>query len=90
MQGLDPLHRKVATKEVNMVVKAVLNKLLLGQSKVGEQVTCEEIIKQNAKEYRGLLKAGDGDDRFKELLSSERAPAPNMAILNSQQNLSLQ
>ena len=80
----------MANKEVNTIGKGVQNRILLGQCKFGLPKTCEEIIKENVKEYRGLFKAGEGSERFRELLVTERAPVANMAILNSQQNLSLQ
>lgn len=66
-----------------MVMKAVQNKILLGQCKFGQPKTCEQILKENVKEYRGLIKAGDNSERFRELLVSERVTTANVAILNS-------
>jgi len=70
---LDPSYRKMADKEVILINKSIARNVEVGLQEVGEQKSCETIIKDNLKEYRGLIKAESSDlnPRFKEALNAD-------------------
>lgn len=69
--ALDANLKKVAEKEANATVKAVVKNIESGLLQIGEHKTCEQIIKENIKDYRGIVKAVGFDSpnkRIKEIL----------------------
>jgi len=102
LDTLDPIFRKVADKEVNLVNSSVTKSLQQGLHKVGPKKECDQIIKDNIKDYRGIIKAagfGSPNKKYKEILGAaglkdrvmgNSALPPGLAsVLGSQQNLSL-
>ena len=54
---LDPIYRKVADKEVNTISKLMARNIEHGLYEIGPKKACEEVIRENLKEYKGIMKA---------------------------------
>jgi len=68
---LDPVYRKVADKEVNAINKILISELDLKVTEIGEHKSCEHIIKENIKDYKGIVKTAGFDSpsqKFKHIL----------------------
>ena len=56
---LDPLYRKVADKEVKSINKIISRSLRLGIEKVKPPKALKAVIKENIKDYKGLMNAAN-------------------------------
>lgn len=68
---LDPVYRKVANKEVDAIHKAVLKNIDLGMTEMGPPKRCEDVVRENLKDFRGIIKAVGYDSpnkKFKTIL----------------------
>ena len=86
---LDPIYRKVADKEANVAMRAVRTNLNQGLIDIGEPKTLEDVVKANAKDYKGLIyrvESSDWNPRFKKALAGPNAVLTYVphANLNSQ------
>ena len=52
---LDPIYRKVADKEVKSINNIVSRSLKLGIEKVKQPKALKTVVKENIKEYKGLM-----------------------------------
>lgn len=55
LMDLDPVHRKVADKEVLSINKIVSRSLRLGIEKVKQPKALKTVVKENIKDYKGLM-----------------------------------
>ena len=65
--ALDPLFFKVAQKEVNSINKIFARNIELCLYDMGPKKSCKDIIKENMKEYKGLIKTTGHDSPTKKL-----------------------
>lgn len=65
--ALDPLFFKVAQKEVNSISKIFARNIELCLYDMGPKKSCKDIIKENMKEYKGLIKSTGNDSPTKKL-----------------------
>lgn len=83
---LDPIYRKVADREVNGVHRNILKNIELGVTRVGAHTKSgAEIINENLKDYRGIIKAVGFDSpskKFKDILAlnthTKNVPMPSI------------
>ena len=94
---LIPVYRKVADREVNSVIKAIKLDIEMGAIQIGQPKKCEDVIRENLKEFKGIVKAVGYDSpnpKFKKILglapsSTKLAVAAPNSQLGSQAQLSL-
>jgi len=69
---LDSLYQRIAYKEANGVTRAVIESLQLGGTQIGNYKRCDEVIKENVKDYKGIIKFVGYDSpnkKFKEIIA---------------------
>lgn len=93
---MDPLFLKVAHKEVNSINKIVARNVEYHLYDIGPKKSCKEVIQENLKEFKGLMKAAAGFDspnkKIKDILSQQHNQVslkPSTQSTGSQQNLSM-
>ena len=68
---LDPLFLKVALKEINSVNKIMARNVELALYDIGPKKSCQDVIQENMKDYKGIIKAVGFDSpnkKFKDIL----------------------
>lgn len=81
---LDPVFRKVANKEVNAINKTLASDLDLRVTQIGEHKSCEQIVKENIKDYKGIVKAAGFDSpnlKFKHILGQSSSKSTGLKEL---------
>ena len=68
---LDPVHFKAAAKEVNTLNKIVARNVELCLYDIGPHKALQDVIRENQKDYKGIIKAVGYDSpnkKFKDIL----------------------
>ena len=62
----------IADKEVTAITRAAVKSIKMGSCAIGAPKSCESVIRENVKDYKGIIKAVGYDSpskKFKEILS---------------------
>lgn len=74
---LDPIYFKVAEKETRTINKIVARNVELALYDVGEKRSCKDVVKENMKDYKGIIKAVGYDSpnkKFKDIINASNQP----------------
>ena len=69
--SLEPVYRKIADREVNSIIKSLSKDIALGLTEIGPLKRCEDVVKENLKDFKGIVKAVGYDSpnpKFKTIL----------------------
>ena len=67
------LYSRVAMKEANGVTRAVLESFKLGEMQIGAPQRCDDVVRQNVKDYKGIIKFVGYDSpnkKFKDIIAA--------------------
>ena len=71
---LDPGYRIVAVKDLNQITQTFYNEIRADRQRIGAHKPCTEVIREHAKDYKGIIKAVGYDSpnqKFKDILAGK-------------------
>lgn len=71
---LEPAYRRLADRDINSVTQTFFEQIREGVYEIGNLKTCTDVIRDNVKDYRGIMKAVGYDSpnqKFKDILAGK-------------------